>query len=75
MSATPVAKPELKLSCTETRLLLQAIPLAKNVNEMSEVEVATIKHYLNCQNCRDRGLADILGIKLSCYEAILVWAQ
>jgi len=67
-------KPKIKLSCREAYLILRVIPLRKNASEMREEEIASIEHYINCKNCRDRGLADILDTKLSCKEAILVWA-
>lgn len=68
-------KAKLELSCREAHLLLRVIPLLKNVKGMKEEEVAAIKHYIYCKGCRDCGLADILDTKLSCKEAILVWAQ
>lgn len=70
-----VEKPEIELSCREAQLILRVIPLRKNVSEMKEEEIASIKHYIYCKDCRDRGLADILDTKLSCKEAILVWAE
>lgn len=68
-------KPEIELSCREAHLILRVISLRKNVSEMKEEEIASIKHYIYCKDCRDRGLADILDTKLSCKEAILVWAE
>lgn len=68
-------KPEIELSCREAHLILRVIPLGKNVSEMKEEEIASIKHYIYCKDCRDRGLADILDTKLSCQQAILVWAE
>ena len=68
-------KTELELSCREAHLILRVIPLRKNVNAMKEEEVVAIKHYLYCKDCRDRGLADILDTKLSCQEAVVVWAE
>lgn len=68
-------KPEIELSCREAHLILRITPLRKNVKEMKEEEIAAIRHYLYCKVCRDRGLADILDTKLSCKEAILVWAE
>jgi hypothetical protein len=68
-------KTEIELSCREAHLILRVIPLHKNVGEMKKEEIASIKHYIYCKNCRDRGLADILDTKLSCKEAILVWAE
>lgn len=68
-------KPEIELSCREVHLILRVVPLRKNVSEMKKEEIASIKHYIYCKNCRDRGLADILDTKLSCREAILVWAE
>ena len=66
---------ELELSCREAHLLLKVIPLRKNVKKMKEEEIGAIGHYLQCKDCRDRGLADILDTKLSCEEVILVWAE
>ncbi|MDP2587802.1 MAG: hypothetical protein Q8P33_03455 [bacterium] len=68
-------KPEIKLSCREAHLILRVIPLRKNVSEMKEEEIASIKHYIHCKDCRDRGLADVLDTQLSCKEANLVWAE
>lgn len=68
-------KPEIELSCREAHLILRVIPMRKNVSQMKEEEIASIKHYIYCKNCRDRGLADILDTKLSCKEAVLVWAE
>ena len=68
-------KSELELSCREAHLILRVIPLRKNVSEMKEEEIASINHYIYCKDCRDRGLADILDMKLSCQEVILVWAE
>lgn len=66
---------ELALSCREANLILRVTPLRKNTNEMSKEETAAIKHYVFCKPCRDRGLAEILNTKLSCREAILIWAE
>ena len=68
-------KREIELSCREAHLILQVIPLHKSSREMKKEEVASIEHYIQCKKCRDRGLADILDTKLSCLEAILVWAK
>lgn len=68
-------KSEIELSCREAHLILRVIPLRKNVSEMKKEERASIEHYLHCKDCLDRGLADILDTKLSCKEAILVWAE
>lgn len=68
-------KTELELSCREAHLILRVTPLRKNTKEMKEEEIAAIKHYLHCKSCRDRGLSDILDTKLTCREAILVWAE
>lgn len=68
-------KPDIELSCREAHLILRVILLRKNVREMKKEEVASVKHYIYCKNCRDRGLADILDTKLSCKDAILVWAE
>lgn len=68
-------KPEIKLSCREAHLILRITPLCKNLSEMKEEEIVAIEHYFYCKYCRDRGLADILDTKLSCKEAILVWAE
>ena len=75
VTSAKAEKPEIELSCREAHLVLRVIPLRKNVNEMKEEEIASIKHYLNCKDCRDRGLIDILDTKLSCQEVILVWAE
>lgn len=76
MTTTAQAKkPEIELSCREANLILRVIPLRKNVSKMKEEEIASIKHYIYCKDCRDRGLADILYSKMSCREAILVWAE
>lgn len=68
-------KPKIELSCREAHLILRVIPLRKNVSKMKEEEIASIRHYIYCKDCRDQGLADILDTKLSCKEAILVWAE
>lgn len=75
ITTAQAGKPEIELSCREAHLILRVIPLRKNVSEMKEEEIASIKHYIYCKNCRDRGLADILDTKLSCKEAVLVWAE
>ena len=75
MTTAQAEKPEIGLSCREAHLILRVIPLRKNVNEMKEEEIASIKHHIYCKNCRDRGFADILETKLSCKDAILVWAE
>jgi len=66
---------ELELSCREAHLILRIIPLRKSVGEMKEEETAAIKHYIYCKDCRNRGLSEILDTKLSCQEAVLVWAE
>lgn len=70
-----VEKPELELSCREAHLVLRVIPVDKNGKEMKKEEVAAVRHYICCKDCRDRGLAEILDTKLSCQEAIFVWAR
>lgn len=66
---------ELTLSCRESNIILRVIPLRKNIDDMKEEETAAIKHYVSCKSCRDRGLAGILDMRLSCQEAILIWAE
>lgn len=68
-------KSKIELLCREAQLILNVIPLRKNMSEMKEEEIASIRHYVYCNDCRDRGLADILDTKFSCKEAILVWAE
>jgi hypothetical protein len=75
---TAVAKterPRIKFSCREARLVIRSISLRKNGNEMREEELAAVGHYLTCKKCRDTGLANIHEEKLTCREAILVWAE
>lgn len=74
-SNTEVKTEKMKISCREARLILRIIPLQKRAQNMKEEEIAAIKHYLYCKTCRDPGLGEILDEKLSCQEALLVWAE
>jgi hypothetical protein len=69
------AAQDVTLNCREAQLILKVIPLAKSYFDMNKEEFAAVKHYTNCKNCRDQGLAEILDDKLSCQQAILVWAR
>src|SRR3990167_6783253 len=73
--ASKSTEQEVELSCKETCLVLKITDLRKNCEEMKEEEISAIRHYLGCNTCRVRGLAEILGLKLSCQVALLVWAK
>ena len=73
MPETAESPPEL--SCRESQLILKILPLRKQAKTMKKGEVEAVKHHLYCKPCRDLGLAGILDEKLSCRDALLVWAE
>jgi len=65
------------LSCDEAKRVLQVIDLEEEFKNMSPLEIAAVKHYATCRKCkiRESGLSNLLGKKLTCQEALLVWAR
>jgi hypothetical protein len=66
---------KIELSCRESQLLLKVIPMEKELSGGSPEEKAAAGHYIGCDPCQRKGLHEITGTKLSCQEAILVWAK
>ena len=74
-----MAKEESKkvtgFSCGVASLLLRGMPLHETIYSMHEQQKEAIGHYLNCERCGARGIADILDIKMSCQEVLTVLAE
>lgn len=75
MTTATAEKTELKLSCREAKLVLKTMPLDKKYGEMAEQETAAYLHYLRCEECLKRGLAEIIRFQITCQEALEVLAQ
>ncbi len=75
MATDTQKKTEPKLSCREAQLVLRVTPLRKHAKHMTKVEIEALGHYLHCPPCREQGLANLLDVKLTCQNAIFVWAE
>ncbi|MCH7597939.1 hypothetical protein IID27_02775 [Patescibacteria group bacterium] len=68
---------EMTLSCREAHLLLRTIPLDERLLEgkvPSEWRVAA-QHYIQCDECRSKGMNKILGTSpMACKAALERWA-
>jgi len=62
-------------NCEAARQVIARVPLEKLASDMDESEIKSINHYLSCKACRDLGLENIHSHKMTCQEAMLVWAK
>ena len=65
---------KLELTCDEARLVLKVMDDTLEGISMKTEERAAIRHYINCEECRKVGLAEIRQQTLSCREALEIWA-
>jgi hypothetical protein len=63
------------LTHNEAQLVLGVMDPDKLDSEMSKNEIKAVEHYVNCEECQTDGLAKLLGLTLSCKDAVLIWAQ
>ena len=67
-------KEEMELTCKEARLVLKVIDINKKRENMIPEEVGAVAHYFCCGECKNLGLNEILAKKITCQEALEIWA-